>query len=213
MICQIWVRSFAYVLWTFHISDAAGLLYISRERFSSRTKSSLKKGGSYRKTNSVPSNEKQRSMHACHFIDPLMNGRGRFIRACKWHFAFAESDGARTLPPFPRFAASRWFTSSIPRRILPILGSAARAFASFDTPCCRSTVWSSLFLPNFDVPGERLAYRKRRLFAASTCNWTCAVSRMEGYNVEKNREGKENLENRFNVMAGVKYSKRGDRFK
>lgn len=119
MICEIWIRSFAYFRhFTLSIRRIWPALYIFARTFLvSRARSSLEKGGSYyRKTNSVPY-ENQRSMHR--FIDPLINDGGRLsgvqVTLC------AERDGAQT--PFSRFAASRWFTSSIPRRVLPILPS------------------------------------------------------------------------------------------
>lgn len=189
---MIQVKFASPILSTFHTFDsfpnAPGLhfiyiyIHISRERFSSRTKWSLKKRRILQEDEKKPFDACvpfHRSSHK--WSRPVYPGVQVTLCIC----------GA---PSPPVFAASRWFTSSIPRRILPILGSAVRAFASFDTPsCCRSTVWSSLFLPNLDVPGERLAYRKSGgLFAASVCNWTRAVSRDGGLHCrEKSRRERE----------------------
>lgn len=128
-------------------------------------------------------------MHACHFIDPLINGRGRFIRACKWHFAFAG------LPPPPfsrraddlhhRFLVEFYQFSARPS--VPLRPLTRHRVA--DQPCDRLC---SCRISMFRVKDSRT--EKAEAFSRPPCATELVRYReMEGYIVEKNREGKENL--------------------
>lgn len=184
MICQIWVRSFAY---TFDISRSRFVpmhlayiyIYFARTFLVSNE---IK----FRKRRILQEDKKQRSMHACHFIDPLINSRGRFIRACKWHFAESEPPSVfafRGEPMIYIIDSTNFSSNSTNSRL--------------GRPCL-CVLWHVIVLPMnrvivFVLAEFRCSGWKRRLFAPPRF-MQLNLSENGGLQCrEKYREGKENL--------------------